>query len=70
MGKNTNTGQGGPGSSYEKPTASGAKSLTTGENSSSGPGDQFKKKPKVVSGKNTRGSSDEGGDTDDLEIQR
>lgn len=68
-GKNTNTGPGGSGAQYEKPTGSSVQSLTTGD-SSSGPGDQFKKKQKVLSGKNTRGTSDEGGDLEDLEIQR
>lgn len=43
---------------------------TTGETSASGPGDGFKKKPKGPGRKNARSGSDEGGDVEDLELQR
>jgi hypothetical protein len=42
---------------------------TTGD-ATTGPGDAFDKKPKLVPGTKARGSSDEGGDIEDLEIQR
>lgn len=67
--KNVNSGQGGGKEVYQKPVGASTKALTTGA-SGSGPGDDFKKKQKVLPGKNTRGSSDEGGDLEDLEIQR
>lgn len=78
--KNSNPGQG-PKEKYDKPKRVNTKGSQpeeeiyvgvkrTSGDATSGPADKMRGKPKVTSKKNTRGSSDEGGDIEDLEIQR
>ncbi len=43
---------------------------TGGEAAASGPGESFRKKPRGPGRKNARSGSDEGGDVEDLELQR
>lgn len=69
MTKNSNPGQGVRKESYDKPKSSGDRILTTGD-SNSGPGDAFKKQQKMSGGTRARSGSDEGGDVEDLELQR
>lgn len=66
--KNSNPGQGAK-ETYEKPKPMNTRERTAGD-ATSGPADKMRGKPKVTSKKNTRGSSDEGGDVEDLELQR
>lgn len=66
--KNSNPGQGAK-ETYEKPKPVNTRERTAGD-ATSGPADKMRGKPKVTSKKNTRGSSDEGGDVEDLELQR